>query len=241
MSERLLKCLAADPMDKVINIESEVQDPVSKSLDAQHFGIIQNCESFSMEPFGLATMRVALQGTRSCVIMRSTELAQFIQGEEKLEGMATVERVSAFARRMTGEMVKNYLAARFSLWHVTLGPGDLLFVPLGAFMAEATFNKQDIIGFKQSFFLSDASAHASYQWLSAQSQPTCNIAALILSKLGSAGAEVPALDDAQAGAQRRRRPLPPRPAMPKRSGRRLRPRRPGQRSVRKRRRSCERT
>lgn len=68
-------------------------------------------------------------------------------------------------------------------------------------MAEATFNKQDIIGFKQSFFLSDASAHASYQWLSAQSQPTCNIAALALSKLGSAGAEVPALDDAQAGSQ----------------------------------------
>ena len=110
------------------------EDIDSKLLTTSVFGISEQYKRASMELCGLACFRFGLQGTRSIVMTNSLQLIGFVV-RKGVAGRITTSRQAQFFRAMNFSTLQEF-AKQCSLWSVTVGPGDLLYVPYGTVVSE---------------------------------------------------------------------------------------------------------
>jgi hypothetical protein len=200
ISKNLEQCLG-HPDKKIITVpDGQATPEIKKALEVQQFGVISSGESLSTEQFGLATLRVGLQGTRACIIMRCHELAEHVQTIQKLTERANLERLKVFLQSLTKDDIGTFMAAGNTVWHLTLGPGDVLYIPPACWIYEVTHKASDVMGLKRSFFINDSGVKVNYEWLSKELCNTGTVAKLALTLMDSVGPGAQAAAGAAGGA-----------------------------------------
>jgi hypothetical protein len=164
----LAQVLAPNPSAAILDLPADlVEQPLyMKALETQHFGIVPGQKMHTIEVHGLPTTRVMVEGTRTCIILLAAELAQHARAELKQDKRVTLQQAQEYLEDMQKDALQGYMAAGYKVWHCTVGPGDLLFLPACAIVAEATLNKQDVLGFKRSYFLNVATSIDAFKWMS---------------------------------------------------------------------------
>ena len=84
----------------------------------------------------------------------------------------TPDSTHDFLKYMTREAVDSYVATS-KIWHVTVGPGDALFLPFDAVFLERVHASEDCLGFRASTWLhTDAANMVSVnRWLLSCKKP----------------------------------------------------------------------
>ncbi len=87
----------------------------------------------------VASLRVALEGTRQVVLTRALPLLAFMSKKENPSAAVLnpldIARAPAFLKSLTVSQAREHAAAA-ALWTGTLGPGDLIYVPATMFVSE---------------------------------------------------------------------------------------------------------
>ncbi|CAE7880224.1 unnamed protein product, partial [Symbiodinium necroappetens] len=98
------------------------------------FGIDATYDKVSSECAGMACVRFNIAGTRCVMITCAVQLVGYMQ-RKGVEGIITTSRMSGFFRSLGLSAIADYKAS-CSLETATVGPGDALYLPPGAIVAE---------------------------------------------------------------------------------------------------------
>jgi hypothetical protein len=175
---KLLSLLGA-PQKRVMSVpDDKMTAPIKLATSVQHFGLVGCADFLSTEQLGLATLRCAASGTRSCIIVKCAELAKYVKVVQKFDegvhvGLDSLQQFLLTASRDTFAAMPN---GGCTVWHCTLGPGDTFFVPPACYVYEVLNNRNDTLGFKKSFLLHDDGVKQDYEWF-AQTGATNDAAA----------------------------------------------------------------
>ena len=114
------------------------------SMALSTFGIKAGSTHSACEVHKLWAARLTLKGTRVIAMVSSTDLAAYMKGA----GIVGVD-MKTFFRDLRGDGLSALLANIGSLFHATVGPGDLLVIPAHYIVLEHVM-KHDIIGLRMA-------------------------------------------------------------------------------------------
>ena len=157
MQRALTKLL---PPSAEIQLDEEASkcQALADAVAWSHFAMAQG-ETFSQhEVEGLACVRITREGTRTIACCCFEGLEAFAREEHKLPADAefTCEQACSFLKAMSTEVAIT-CCQKLNIFHGTVGPRDMLFIPPAFCQMELTLNKFDVIGFKKSVVTTSAS------------------------------------------------------------------------------------
>ena len=114
--------------------EHQLPDAVKQQVVLSMFGMDQAYDKVASESAGVACVRLNLSGTRRVIVADSLQLLGYMQ-RKGVEGLITTARMGSFFRSMGPGTITDFTSS-CTLESGTVGPGDLLFIPAGAIIAE---------------------------------------------------------------------------------------------------------
>eukprot|EP00913_Durusdinium_trenchii_P033194 g31076.t1 len=114
--------------------------PLQDQMVPTVFGIDKGYDKVSLESGSMACVRYTLSGTRILVVADTMQLVGFMQ-RKGVSGHITTSRMSSFFRCMSVATLTEF-QTQCTLFSATVGPGDLVFLPVGAVVGE---NAQGVV------------------------------------------------------------------------------------------------
>lgn len=128
----------------------DIGEPATALLRPSVFGIAGELEYDTfMNPCLVASCRVALQGTRTCVLLNLADVRDFASKCGWLKGMpATCDNLMSVMQTNLPDELKRFTET-YTVYMVTVGPGDLLYTPMGWATIERYQSKMDVYGLRK--------------------------------------------------------------------------------------------
>ena len=152
-------------------LPASMQVPVPRDEQRQHvafepavFAMVPGQDFFSTEVEQLASLRLSVEGHRTCLAARFTHLCQFaatIDGSST-EETVPLQRCFSLLQHMTVDQCAKF-SARFNIFYGTIGPKDAMYMPSGFVMAEVVCNRSDFFGVRMSLLTKDLAACGELQ------------------------------------------------------------------------------
>jgi hypothetical protein len=141
----------------LVEVDAETAKAVpnlAKVLEPQHFALRAGRDHWVGELEDLPSVRVALEGSRVVVMCRIIDMNQFIKDEEGNTDDGGILKQTCFYtfRTLHTDKCKAF-CQKYDMFHATLGPHDVLYVPTGYMLGERTGERQNIIGMRASFVI----------------------------------------------------------------------------------------
>ena len=146
--------------------------PPVPTLNATAFAVKQKSELCNVERGRAVTMRWSFKGTRQLMVTKASGLSEYLGKKGSTD--VTPDVLKKYFGNMSSEQVDSYVADGYNLYHLTVGPGDLVILPFDALWSERAAQGQDVIGVRLGvFFKSDQSAvEQCSRWLISVSAPS---------------------------------------------------------------------
>ena len=138
-----------------------LSDAMKVNMQVATWGYAEKAIVAGFEKSMLPTIRVTIQGTRTLLVARFTDLAAHMRDTAR---PVTSGAVKVFLETAKDEDLKAVLDSNYEIFKTTCGPGDLLYLPTSMLALEKVNNTQDVIGFKCSgLSLLDKGANAGFR------------------------------------------------------------------------------
>jgi len=118
---------------------------LAKPFTVSWYGICKDRVISNFDPFGLASLRLAVEGTRQVVMAPLDSVLSYMATKGVQKEYLTVGRASTFFKLMTYEYMTDFTKSH-ELYHVTVAPGSAIFIPCTYLFAEKTDTSEDSIG-----------------------------------------------------------------------------------------------
>ena len=119
-----------------------------------NFGIAESKVDTSCERDLVATIKYTYVGTRVVIIVPFPAIIDHMK-EKGCEGPFSSKRAASFFKNLPAESAR-LMAPKYTVYHGTVGPNDMLYCPAGSCVHERVQPSQDVIGLKVGCFLKDA-------------------------------------------------------------------------------------
>ena len=113
---------------------SKLSKDIQEVMAVSAFGLDQSYDKVSCESASMACARFNVSGARSVVVAHTLEVIGYMQ-RKGVSGNISVARMASFFRSLSATTIADF-KAQCTLQQATVGPGDLLYLPAGAVVAE---------------------------------------------------------------------------------------------------------
>ena len=140
--------------EKVIMQDTKmIGDTLQKVAAPAIFGISKNSVYYGYEFCALACLRYTFTGTRTCAVVRFSQLAEHVSRESKqLSRSLSAGAALHWLQHVSKEKLASFLSSSPTpqMFWITVSAGDMLYLPAGYLVAEKTMNMSDSSGLRLS-------------------------------------------------------------------------------------------
>ena len=119
--------------------------------------VVPDRDFFAAEADGLASLRLAVEGSRTVVCASYSTLRDVIRLTDGIESRVSLKHACTFLKHLTVEQATAF-PSTMGLFKGTMGPGDIMYMPAGFIVAEVMHNKVDFLGVRLSVLANDQKA-----------------------------------------------------------------------------------
>ena len=143
-----------------VKLLSTVEPPSENGTAVTAYAVAKECAVCSAENGFVATMRLGIKGTRSVICVKTRSFLEHMEKSSQLEahkgspqcsGKGGVAQAYNTFKSLSVDAAKGFLDScnGNTLWHATVGPRDLLFMPAG-YMFFEKIGAHDVLGIRQA-------------------------------------------------------------------------------------------
>ena len=119
--------------------------------------VVPDRDFFAVEADGLASLRLAVEGSRTVVCAPYSTMREVIRLTDGIDSRVSLKHACTFLKHLTVEQATNF-PGEMGLFKGTMGPGDIMYMPAGFIVAEVMHNKVDFLGVRLSVLANDQKA-----------------------------------------------------------------------------------